>query len=274
MARLNICPLRSGSTGNSVVVTDGDNIVLVDCGISGRTAEGCLAEVGIEPKEINALFVTHEHIDHIKGVGVLSRKHNIPIYANLGTWRAMSGHIGKISEENIRILETEKPFNVGSIGVSTFATSHDAAESVGYVFENAENKISIATDLGEISKGILEAVSGSSVVLLEANYDLNMLEIGSYPYELKRRIKGKYGHLCNDEAGEFAVSLVKSGVKEIVLGHLSRENNHPQLAFQTVKNVLEKNGIILERDVRLHVALRDALGTSCSGFWERKKNAV
>lgn len=272
--RLSICSLRSGSTGNAIVVTDGKTNVLVDCGISGRLAECCLEEIGIMPDEISALVVTHEHIDHIKGVGIFSRKHNVPIYANEETWRAMSGHIGKIEEENIKVIKTGETFIIEDIKAMSFATSHDAAEPIGYVFENDENKVSIATDLGEINDGIFEAISGSSAVLLEANYDLNMLEIGTYPYELKRRIKSKNGHLCNDTAGEFAVELVKSGVKEIVLGHLSRENNHPKLAYQTVKNILEEHGILLDRDVFLHVALRDSVLKERTGFWKIKKNAV
>ncbi len=271
VARLSICSLRSGSTGNAIVVTDGKTNILVDCGISGRLAECCLKEIGIMPDEVAALLVTHEHIDHIKGAGIFSRKHNTPIYANAETWRAMNGHVGKIKEENIRVINTGEPFIIEDIKVGSFATSHDAAESVGYVFENAENKVSIATDLGEISNKIFEAVSGSSVILLEANYDLNMLEIGPYPYELKRRIKGKNGHLCNDVAGEFAAELVKAGVKEIVLGHLSQENNHPKLAYQTVKNALEEHGLLLDRDVRLHVAMRDCTLKECSGFWQIKK---
>ena len=274
VARLNICSLRSGSTGNAIIVSDKATNILVDCGISGRLAECSLEEIGISPGNISAIVVTHEHIDHIKGVGILSRKYALPIYANAKTWHAMSRHIGKINEENIRVIKTKEQFIIGDICVETFATMHDAAESVGYVFKNTENKISIATDLGVIGNEIFEAVSGSSVILLEANYDLNMLEIGPYPYELKSRIKGRFGHLCNDVAADAAVRLAQMGVKEIVLGHLSKENNHPELAFQTVKNALEEHGFLLDRDVRLHVAMRDSAGTECSGVWQKQKNAV
>ena len=274
MARLNICSLRSGSTGNSILVSDRTTSILVDCGISGRLAECSLKEIGISPDDISAIVVTHEHIDHIKGVGIFSRKYSVPVYANEKTWCAMSGHIGKIDEENIRIIKTKEQFIIGGICVETFATMHDATESVGYVFKNSENKIAIATDLGEIDNEIFDAISGSSVVLLEANYDFNMLEIGPYPYELKSRIKGCRGHLCNDTTAVAAVRLAQMGVKEIVLGHLSKENNHPQIAFQTVKNALEEHGFLLEQDVRLHVAMRDSTGCECSGFWQKQKDAV
>ncbi len=260
MSDLKIYPLRSGSSGNATVISDKSTTILVDCGISGRATDESLCDLNFDPNQIVALLVTHEHIDHIKGVGIFSRKHNVPIYANAETWRAMKSYIGKISTENIKVFDNNSKFSIGDIEITPFLTSHDAARSVGYSFENTKNKVCVATDMGEINEEIIKILSGSSAVLLEANYDQNLLEIGPYPYDLKRRIKGRFGHLCNDETGKTAVQLVKSGVNEIILGHLSNENNHPQLAYQTVKDCFAENGIIIGQDVKLSVAKRHSCG--------------
>lgn len=238
MSELKLCPLRSSSKGNCTIVFSGDTRILVDCGISGKALEECLSAAGLDPKYIDAILITHEHSDHIKGVGIVSRKYNIPIYANLCTWQAMKGQLGKIRDENIRVFETGTKLYINSIEVNSFHTSHDAAESVGYVFEKNGEKVAIATDMGRLTDEILDAVCGSHTALIEANYDENMLDIGPYPYELKRRIKGDHGHLCNDASGQLARFLAESGTKRIFLGHLSEENNFPQLALKTVENCL------------------------------------
>ncbi len=235
MANLNLCPLRSSSKGNTTMVFNKDTRILVDCGISGKALIECLSLAGVEANTIDALVITHEHSDHIKGVGIISRKYDIPIYANKSTWQAMKAQLGRINEENIRVFETGSEFYINSIKVKSFKTPHDAAESVGYTFSFMEESVAVATDMGVITEEILAAIYGSHTALIEANYDLNMLEIGSYPYELKCRIKGERGHLCNSAAAELARSLADSGTKRIILGHLSEENNYPPIAFETVK---------------------------------------
>ncbi len=231
---LNLCPLRSSSKGNSTIIFNKSTRILVDCGISGKALEQCLGGADVSPSSIDAILVTHEHSDHIKGVGIISRKFNIPVFANRRTWAAMQSSIGKISADNIHIFETGSEFYINSIRVLTYALSHDAADPVGYAFAYNGEKVAIATDTGVVTDGVLTALKGSHTVLIEANYDLNMLEIGSYPYELKCRIKGSCGHLANCDCASLAKSLAECGTKRIILGHLSEENNYPPIAFQTV----------------------------------------
>ena len=238
MSELKLCPLRSSSKGNCTIIFSGDVRILVDCGISGKALDECLQAAGLSPDTINAILITHEHSDHIKGVGIVSRKYNIPVFANSRTWQAMRAQLGKISDENVRVFETGKSFDINGIGVKAFHTSHDAAESVGYIFEKNGERVAVATDTGKLTDEITESLIGCHTVLIEANYDENMLDIGPYPYDLKRRIKGSCGHLCNDVCGQLARLLAENGTERIFLGHLSEENNFPQLALKTVENCL------------------------------------
>ncbi len=250
---LNLCPLRSSSKGNVAIVFNKNTKILVDCGISGKALEQCLCVAGVELDTIDAIVVTHEHSDHIKGVGIISRKFDIPIFANDGTWNAMRTSLGKIKEENIRVFETGEEFYINDIGVSAYSISHDAAEPVGYTFFYKDEKVAVATDMGIVTENVLSALQGCHTALIEANYDLNMLEIGSYPYELKCRIKGECGHLANSDSGKLAKILAESGTKNIILGHLSEENNYPPIAFETVRECL--CGLSTE----LSVVLRDGI---------------
>ncbi len=228
----------------------------MDCGISGKLLDDSLAQLYIEPSDLDAILITHEHSDHTKGVGVISRKYNLPVYANAATWQAMSAQIGKISEENKQFFVTGESFYINDVKIKSFRTSHDAAESVGYVFETSASKVSIATDMGVVTDEVLSIIAGSDVALIEANYDPSLLEIGSYPYELKKRIKSKLGHLCNDECGALARLLAESGTKEIILGHLSEDNNFPQLALKTVENFLSA-ALSSKNPPQLSVVTRD-----------------
>lgn len=256
MSELKLCPLRSSSKGNATIVFDKNTKILVDCGISGKALEECMNAAGVSPEIIDAIVITHEHSDHIKGVGIVSRKYNLPIYANARTWQAMGTQLGKISEENKRVFETGRNFYINDIAVNTFHTSHDAAESVGYIFERNTEKVAIATDMGRLTEEILATICGSHTALIEANYDENMLDIGPYPYELKRRIKGSCGHLCNDVSAQLARFLAENGTEKIILGHLSEENNFPQLALKTVENSLAECTACIEA-LKLSVVTRD-----------------
>ena len=254
---LRFCPLFSGSSGNSLYLGCNDTHLLIDAGMSGAKITAEMERVGLAPTDLSGILITHEHADHIAGAGILSRRYNLPIYANEATWSAMRDKLGNISENNIRLFETGADFHIGELDVTPFATPHDAAEPVGYSFFAGRNKLSIATDLGTVKESWLKHIEESDLVLLESNHDVDMLKAGRYPYDLKRRILGNKGHLSNDSAGKAAAELVRRGVRTIVLGHLSGENNFPELAYQSVCCQLQNEGLEPGRDVMLSVASRD-----------------
>ncbi len=254
---LRFCPLFSGSSGNALYVGFEGTHLLIDAGMSGAKITSELARIGLSPDQLTAILITHEHADHITGAGILSRKYDLPIFANEGTWEAMRPKLGNISEKNIRIFETGTDFPIDSFSITPFAIPHDAAEPVGYSLCVQDLKLCIATDLGTIKESWLKHLEGSDLVLLESNHDVDMLKASRYRYELKRRILGNKGHLSNDTAGKAAAELYKRGVRAIVLGHLSGENNFPELAYQSVCCVLQAEGIEPGIDVMLSVASRD-----------------
>lgn len=257
--RLEFAPLFSGSSGNAGYVRMGDTRILVDAGLSGQRLARELSKISVDPSSIDALLITHEHSDHVQGAGIMSRRYDLPIYATAGTWREMAGKIGCVDPRNRRVIGADEDFYLGRVNVTPFAIPHDAAEPVGYTFEGLGMKMAIATDLGHLSDRWLSPLAGCDLVLLESNHDVDMLKAGRYPYELKRRILGARGHLSNEDAGRAAVSLCRMGVKHIILGHLSGENNFPELAWRTVADALEAEGIRPGDDVGLDVARRDAL---------------
>lgn len=259
MSVLKICSIRSSSKGNATLIYDKDTAILVDCGVSGKVLDGALFEVGIEPERIKAIVVTHEHTDHTKGIGVVSRKYGLPVFATYGTWNAMGKTVGDIATENKRIFDENLSFDTCGVRITPFTIPHDAAQPVGYTFEKDGEKVAVATDIGVMTDEIFEKIKGSRAVLLESNYDLFMLEAGTYPYDLKCRIKGSCGHLCNDDAALVVRDLVRNGTKTIILGHLSQENNYPDLAFETAKLCLMSHGIRVGEDVELYVAKCDGV---------------
>lgn len=254
---LRFCPLFSGSSGNALYLGCENTHILIDAGMSGAKITAEMERAGLSPADLSAILITHEHSDHIAGAGILSRRYGLPIYANEATWEAMRDKLGNIPDKNVRTFETGSGFHIGELEITPFATPHDAAEPVGYSFYAGRNKLSIATDLGNVRESWLKHVEESDLVLLEANHDVDMLKAGRYPYELKRRILGAKGHLSNDAAGQAAVELVRRGVRSIVLGHLSGENNFPELAYQSVCCMLESEDILPGRDVSVSVASRD-----------------
>lgn len=256
---LRFSPLFSGSSGNAIYVGCGETHILVDAGLSGTRIANELAKIGIHPSQLSAILVTHEHSDHTSGVGVLSRKYHLPIYATAGTWEGMAGKIGAVSAEDRCEILADRNFYLGDLDVMPFSTPHDANESVGFCFERGGARFAVATDIGCPRKGWMNAVRGASAVLLESNYDPDMLKAGSYPYELKRRILSNRGHLCNDDAGSCALELAKSGARHIMLGHLSQENNFPELAQRCCEDALRAGGVIPGEDVRIDVANRGGL---------------
>lgn len=246
--------LISGSSGNASFISDGKTNLLVDCGMSGAKLKQALNSIDVLPESITALLITHEHIDHTRGAGVISRRYNIPVFATEGTHRNMDA--GKLAEENINIVKNGTPFELGSIAITPFAIPHDAAEPVGYTFNISGERCAVATDIGRMNDTILDAVKGCKSVILESNHDIEMLRCGSYPFPLKQRILGEFGHLSNDVAAKTALELVKSGTEHIMLGHLSQENNRPEIAMLESYNLLSREGVSIGSDVTLQVADR------------------
>lgn len=255
---LTLAPLFSGSQGNSIYVASGRTRVLVDAGRSVRQIEAELQKAGGQPGALSGILVTHEHIDHVRSIGGLSRKYDVPVYANEGTWTAMERRIGKISLKNIRVIGNED-FYIQDLCVQPFRTSHDAACSCGYTLGRGPLQVTVMTDLGCVTKEILDLAGGSRIVLLESNYDEEMLANGPYSARLKRRIASNRGHLSNPDAGRAAVALAARGVRGILLSHLSENNNTYGRALQTVNECLRERGIVRGRHIALDVARRDGL---------------
>ncbi|MCC8023558.1 MAG: MBL fold metallo-hydrolase [Clostridiales bacterium] len=251
MARF--CSLFSSSRGNCTYVGNQEEGVLIDAGCNAKQIRLALQEQGIDLATVKAVFVTHEHTDHISGLRVLCSGANIPVFASEGTYRALEerGHLnGKFFS-----YVMQGRVAVGDMEIVPFQTSHDCAQSYGYRVETRDGRrISVLTDTGYVTEESRRAVLGSDLVLLESNHDVEMLKTGSYPYILKRRILSDTGHLSNEACGEFARELVQSGTTRLVLGHLSQENNLPQLAFESTSAALRGLGAEVNRDYLLDVA--------------------
>lgn len=254
---IKVCSLFSGSSGNCIFVSYNGTSILIDAGVSGKRIEEALRGIGESTDTLKGIFVTHEHSDHISGAGILARRHKIPIFANPITWKAMRSYIGKIYPEFIREIEVGEECNLGDIRIKSFAIPHDAACPVGYNLFIEGKKLTIATDIGHITGKLMVNLEKSDMVLLESNHDVEMLRAGRYPWPLKQRILGENGHLCNEIAGEIVAYLAENGTKSFLLGHLSQENNFPELAYKTVCNALLQKSINPVEDVYLEVALRD-----------------
>lgn len=253
---IKFCSLYSGSSGNSIFISSGRTKLLIDSGLSGKKIIEALCAIGENPTEICAILISHEHSDHTKGAGVLSRKFDIPIYANEKTWCEMERALGPVNAKNKMYFNTGCGFEIGDIFVNAFPIPHDAIEPVGFNFFVDNKKITTATDIGHMNRQLLNHLEESDLLLIESNHDVEMLKMGKYPWYLKKRIMGDNGHLSNEMAGKVVAYLAENGTKRFVLGHLSRENNFPQLAYQTVSNILREKNIDIERDIMLSVASR------------------
>ena len=252
---LSITTLASGSSGNCLLVRGGDTAVLIDAGISCRRITAALNELNIDPASLSAVLVTHEHTDHVCGLATMVKKLPVPIYASIGTAYRLTHYTG-LPEERLVPIPAGSSFDVGSLHCTSFSTSHDAADSVGYTVERNGCKLALATDLGCVTDTVRNAVLGSQAVVLESNHDVDWLRSGPYPYPLKQRILGDRGHLCNEAGADLALLAAKAGAKTILLAHLSHENNTPQRAYDVTCHRLSANGIDPERDVVLAVAPR------------------
>lgn len=251
------CSLYSGSSGNSIFVSSGETKVLIDAGLPGKNIEKALNEINQNASELDAIFITHEHSDHIKGVGVLSRRYDIPIYANELTWKAMSSLIGNIKDHNIKVM-SKNYTSIKDMDIKSFPIPHDAVSAQGYSLYHNNKKVAIATDLGYYSDIVRNNIEDADVLLFESNHDVEMLKFGPYPYNLKRRILSDIGHLSNEDCGKAIADMIDGYKrKKVILGHLSKTNNYPELAYQTVVNILTARKIDLNKDIGLTVAKRD-----------------
>lgn len=247
-------PIGSGSKGNSIYIGTKDTKILIDAGLSGSKIESALKDINVSLDNIDAVFVTHEHSDHIDGIGVISRKYNIPIYATEGTWANMPDKVGKISKDNKRFVYKDEAVVLNDMFIRPFAVPHDAKEPVCYNVLYNGIKISVATDMGHITRDVIENIRHSSALVLESNHDVDMLKMSNYPYQLKERILGKFGHISNETCGKLLSCIMNDKLKNVFLGHLSQDNNTPDLAYLTVASTLEEFGIKAGKDVNLHIA--------------------
>ena len=255
----NFCSLYSGSSGNCLFIETENTKLLIDAGVSLKKIEEGLNKVNVEPSSLNGILVTHEHSDHIKSLGSLSKKFDIPVFANQKTFDAMPKQVEKISDKNIHKFNVNEKFCINDIEINPFSIHHDAADPCGFNFFSQNKKISIATDIGHMDKAILEKLENSVFLLLEANYDPEVLKYTKYPFVLKQRIAGPNGHLPNEMAGKVINYLSNSGLKTAMLGHLSKESNFPALAYQTVIDELISNNTHISK-FNLSVASRDQVG--------------
>lgn len=255
---LNFCSLYSGSSGNCLFIETENTKLLVDAGVSLKKIEEGLSTVGTSASDLDGILVTHEHSDHIQSLGSLSKKFDIPVFANSETFDAMPKQLEKISENNIKTFCINDNFEIGDIKVSPFSIPHDAANPCGFNFSHCNKKISVATDIGHMNSEILKNLEGSLFVLLESNYDPEVLKYTKYPFKLKSRIAGPTGHLSNSIAGKTINYLLTTGLKVAMLGHLSKESNFPELAYQTVVDEIIASGSDIS-NVSISVANRDKL---------------
>lgn len=257
---MDFCSIASGSSGNCIFVGTEHASVLIDAGISGKKVVAGLQEIDRAPEELDAILITHEHSDHIKGLGVLARKYGIPIYSSAGTIGALKAQqpVGPMDEGLFHEIVPDQWFSVGELDIRPFRVSHDAAEPVAYRFSCGGKSVAVATDLGCYDDYIIENLQGLDAVLIESNHDTNMLQVGTYPYYLKQRILSSRGHLSNEHAGRLLGEILNERMQTVMLGHLSKENNYEALALATVcAEITMGDNPYRAEDFRIGIARRD-----------------
>ena len=234
---MRLCSIASGSSGNCIYAGGEHTHLLIDTGISKKRVEEGLCALDVKGDELTGILITHEHIDHVQGLGVFSRKYEVPIYATKGTIEGIKkiSSIGKMPEGLFHEIKTDEPFSLGELNIEPFKISHDANEPSGYRIDNGKKAVAVATDLGKYDDYTVRHLQNLDAIVLEANHDLKMLEVGPYPYPLKRRVAGDRGHLSNELSGRLLCDILHDNLKHVVLGHLSKENNYEELAYETVK---------------------------------------
>lgn len=236
--------LASGSTGNAIYIENDQNAFLVDVGLSARKMEQQFAMIGRDLKKLNGIFITHEHSDHIKGLGAVARKYGVPIYANRKTWEAMDGHVGEIPVDQRFQFDMETIKSFGSMDVQSFAVSHDAVDPMFYIFHENGRKLVLITDTGYVSDRMKGWIKGADSFVFESNHDVSMLQMGRYPWSVKRRILSDVGHVSNEDAAVAMSEVVEQKETRIYLSHLSKDNNMKDLARLSVSQTLQSCGIM------------------------------
>jgi len=236
--------LASGSTGNAIYIENDQNAFLVDVGLSARKMEQQFSMIGRDLKKLTGIFITHEHSDHIKGLGAVARKYGVPIYANRKTWEAMHGHVGEIPVDQRFQFDMETVKSFGSMDVQSFAVSHDAVDPMFYIFHENGRKLVLITDTGYVSDRMKGWIKGADSFVFESNHDVSMLQMGRYPWSVKRRILSDVGHVSNEDAAVAMSEVVEQKETRIYLSHLSKDNNMKDLARLSVSQTLQSCGIM------------------------------
>lgn len=237
---LQISVLASGSSGNAIYVESSKTKLLIDSGLSGKKILELMGQINRDPADLDAILVTHEHSDHIRGVGVMSRRYNLDIYANDKTWQEMGSKIGKIKTEHKFLFDKSELKTIGDIDVLSFAVSHDAIDPQFYAFQKNNKQFVILTDTGYVSDRMRAALKNADAYLIESNHDVSMLRMGPYPWSLKQRILSDKGHLSNDDGALALADLIGHDTKRVYLGHLSKENNMKEIARDTFIEILQQ----------------------------------
>lgn len=252
--------IASGSSGNCIYIGSDNTHILIDAGVSRKRIVQGLNSIGLDMTDIGAILVTHEHSDHIKGLGVISRKDAIPMYSSKGTARGIIGaeSLGKVDSGLINTFDGVEEFEINDLHIQPIRISHDANEPTAFRVNCGKKSAAVMTDLGYYDDTIIESMTGLDSMLVESNHDIRMLQTGSYSYYLKQRILSDRGHLSNEDCGRMLARLLHDNIKHVFLGHLSHENNYPQLAFETVKCEIDLDPVpYFAKDFDISVAGRE-----------------
>lgn len=246
---MQVCVLASGSKGNSIYVSSGETRLLIDAGLPARQLAARLGQIGVSPESICALMVTHDHVDHYRGVEVFSRKYAVPLFANENTAMGIDANCPKLTAQ-WAIFETAASFTIGDLQVESFSVSHDAADPVGFILDNGRSRLGIVTDLGYVSTVVKHKLSSCNAVIIESNHDYDMLMDSQRPWSLKQRISGRSGHLSNDDAAHLLTHILSDKLHTVLLAHISEDCNTPERALSAARRILQSNG---RTDIHLDV---------------------
>lgn len=249
---IKVCPIGSGSTGNCFYIGDDSSGVLIDAGVSCKGILAGLDFHNIDKEAVKGIFITHEHVDHIKGLKTLLKKIQVPIFASAPTLEIIAAQDEVLKKAQLCGISSQ--VDIGNMGVTPFKTPHDAVSPLGFRIEKGDRIVGYATDLGEVTPEVWAGLQGADLVVLEANYDDNLLQVSKYPYFLKTRIRSNVGHLSNIDSGTWVAELAKTGTGRFILAHLSKDNNMPNIARQQVEIILSSQNLIQGQDYILEVA--------------------